>query len=133
MLSLTFHSLQQQQKTAFVPLKIMCHENFIDTSWELSYSHIRSSTKRLILRQFVQLPALLKSTPRIPGGFSPVEIEENVVELFEEKEASSHALATGYGVAFACTPPHLCKLCLDLVCRQIWTVFLCLSPWGDFS
>ena len=47
--------------------------------------------------------ALLKCTPYN----LPVEIEENVVKLFEKKEASSHALATRDGVALASTSAHL--------------------------
>ena len=73
------------------------------------------------------------SGPEEDSHDSPVEIEENVVELFEEKEASCHALTTRYGVAFACTPPHLCKLCLhyfDLIekttsWKYCWAILRC--------
>ena len=43
-------------------------------------------------------------------GFSlPVEIEENIIKLFEEKETSSHALPTRYCIALASTSANLCK------------------------
>ena len=49
------------------------------------------------------LPALLKFTPHN----LPVEIEENVVELFEKKEAGCHALPTWDRVTLTRTPAHL--------------------------
>ena len=97
-------------KCCFVPVKIR---------YKKCYSpHIRKADFKAIR------VALLKCSPYN----LPVEIEENVVKLFEKKEASGHALTTRDGVALACAAAHLVcivtftKWCLDNfgLLLQLW-------------